>query len=246
MMQHSQERRRGSAFSIRLTPEERAELESRRAAHPGPRGLGPWLIWHALGTTRAPAKNPSRATRSRGETPVNERLILDLCGGSGAWSRPYFYAGYPVRVIDLSTPRVGVDVRTFVPPPDVWGVLAAPPCNQFSMASRKSYDERDFVEGMACVNACMRIILQCQPKWWALENPKHGHLAKFLGRARDTWEPCDFGDPWTKMTSIWGSFVIPERGPFVKPRGSAMSRRTPAARAVTPSGFARAFMRANP
>ncbi len=128
----------------------------------------------------------------------------------------------------------------------MWGILAAPPCTEFSIARNGHPDRpRDFVAGMATVNACMRIILQCRPKWWALENPT-GHLSKFLGTPRDTWEPCDFGDPWTKRTSIWGEYTIPTRGPFVQPTGSAMQRSTAALRAVTPPGFARAFYEANP
>ena len=29
------------------------------------------------------------------------KLILDLCGGTGSWSKPYKEAGYDVRVITL-------------------------------------------------------------------------------------------------------------------------------------------------
>ena len=52
------------------------------------------------------------------------RVILDLCGGTGAWSRPYADAGYDVRVITLPE----YDVRLFrgLPYP-VHGILAAPP-----------------------------------------------------------------------------------------------------------------------
>ena len=32
---------------------------------------------------------------------VNEyKIILDLCGGTGSWSKPYKENGYDVRVID--------------------------------------------------------------------------------------------------------------------------------------------------
>ena len=31
----------------------------------------------------------------------NNKIILDLCGGTGAWSKPYRDAGYDVRVITL-------------------------------------------------------------------------------------------------------------------------------------------------
>jgi hypothetical protein len=152
------------------------------------------------------------------------------------------------------------DVRTFRPPNEtVWGILAAPPCDQFSLARNgHPYKERDFVRGMACVNACLRIIQQCAPRWWALENPA-GLLSKFLGTPRDVFEPCDFGDPWTKRTAIWGDFRIPKRGPFVQPVGGGPlcalcdpeSRKTTWCsradhRAVTPPGFARAFFEANP
>lgn len=134
------------------------------------------------------------------------------------------------------------DVRIYVPPAGVWGVLAAPPCAEFSMAKRAP---RDLVAGMEAVNACMRIILQCRPQWWALENPT-GHLPKFLGPPRDVFEPTDFGDPWTKRTALWGDFQIPTRGPHVVAQGSAMDRRSSADRAITPPGFAAAFCRANP
>jgi hypothetical protein len=111
---------------------------------------------------------------------------------------------------------------------------------------------------MACVNACMRIIAQVSPRWWALENPA-GLLSRYLGTPRDAWEPCDFGDPWTKRTAIWGEYSIPKRGPYVQPLGGGPlcrvcdpeRRRTTwcnnaGHRAVTPPGFARAFFAANP
>jgi hypothetical protein len=253
--------RRGAVFSVRVTDEQRARLESLQERD-GPRSLGPWLLWRALGDrggstgadrrrgTTAPGAPgrvlPARAGSS-GNTapapaaviPLGKRTILDLCAGSGAWSEPYRRAGY--RVLRVTLPRL--DVRTFVHKGPAWGVLAAPPCQEFSPAKRGA---RDFVEGMACVNACLRIVLQTRPRWWALENPV-GKLATWLGRPRDVFDPCDFGDPWTKRTALWGDFALPERGPFVKPAASKVRlERTSAARAVTPAGFARAFFEANP
>ena len=32
---------------------------------------------------------------------MTEKIILDLCGGSGSWSRAYQAAGYDVRLITL-------------------------------------------------------------------------------------------------------------------------------------------------
>ena len=57
------------------------------------------------------------------------KIILDLCGGTGSWSKPYKDAGYDVRVITLPD-----DVRLYAPPDNVHGILAAPPCTEFSFA----------------------------------------------------------------------------------------------------------------
>lgn len=35
-----------------------------------------------------------------------DKIILDLCGGTGAWSRPYTEAGYDVRIITLPEENV--------------------------------------------------------------------------------------------------------------------------------------------
>lgn len=53
----------------------------------------------------------------------SDKIILDLCGGTGSWSKPYAEAGYDVRVITLPEH----DVRTYIPPRGVYGILAAPP-----------------------------------------------------------------------------------------------------------------------
>lgn len=238
--------RRGAVFSVRVTEEERAALQRLQEQRGGPRSLGPWLVWRALEGEpgdRAGTTGSSLPTVSTRYYREDKRIILDLCAGSGSWSEPYASAGY--RVVRVTLPEL--DVRTFRPPANVWGVLAAPPCTEFSLAKngQEGPDDRDFVEGMACVNACMRIVAQCRPAWWALENPT-GYLSRFLGTPRDVFQPCDFGDPWTKRTALWGDFALPRRGPFVEPEGSAMDRSTAADRAVTPPGFARAFFEANP
>lgn len=272
-MQTGRGNRRGVNFTVRVTEEARAELESAIADGGGPRALGAWLLWAGLerarrrgtapagdGTAAAvavpaqaghcllereaeavPGPGSARALAAAGQCRAGSalpRLVLDLCGGSGAWSQPYRAAGYRVQLVTLPA----ADVRWYVPPQDVWGVLAAPPCTEFSMA--KNGQPRDLVKGLETVVACLRVIALCRPRWWAIENPT-GLLGRFLGRPRDVFQPHDFGDPWTKRTALWGDFAIPRRGPFVVPL-SGMPGRDSDERAVTPPGFARAFFAANP
>ena len=172
------------------------------------------------------------------------RIILDLCSGTGAWSEPYVSAGYDVRRITLPS----CDVRSYVPPDRVWGVLAAPPCEAFSLARNGTpATEDELTCGLGVVSACLRIIATCRPCWWALENPV-GRLGHCLGTPTYTFQPWWFGDPWTKRTSLWGTFNLPRSGPdtYTTPNGSAAERSTRVERARTPPGFARAFFEANP
>lgn len=268
--QKSRGSRQGNVFTLRVTPAERERLEAMCAADIGPKSLGPWILWRALDTSpvarwrfgsAAPGKvipelgagvGTTAPAGSADETPIAERLILDLCAGSGAWSEPYREAGYPVQRVTL--PRGDVRVLP-LPKVKVWGVLAAPPCEEFSLA--KNGQPRDFLRGLETVSACMRVIVAAAPRWWALENPV-GLLSRWLGRPALVFEPFEFGDPWSKRTALWGSFELPRKGPFVRaidgggPICSLCSPDAPAVcsvashRAVTPGGFARAFREANP
>lgn len=135
------------------------------------------------------------------------KIILDLCGGTGSWSRPWALNGYDVRIITLPE----YDVRTYVPPDEVYGILAAPPCTEFSVLNCIAENRhRDFDAGMEIVEACLRIIKNTKCQWWALENPR-GHLREFLGPPTMTFQPWEYGDPWTKATDIWGEFNIPKK-----------------------------------
>ena len=151
---------------------------------------------------------------------MNDKVILDLCGGTGGWSKPYKEAGY--EVINVTLPEY--DVRTYVPPDSVYGILAAPPCTMFSLARTKANRLRDLKEGMECVRACLNIIWSCMEikqdtkkktlpfKFWALENP-NGMLKYFLGKPAFEFSPYEFGDGYKKRTHLWGWFNEPKKRP---------------------------------
>jgi len=133
----------------------------------------------------------------------SNKIILDLCGGTGSWSKPYKNAGYDVRLITLPDH----DVRTYEPPENVYGILAAPPCTEFSVAKAKWVRKTD--EGMEVVNACLKIIEKANPKFYAIENPV-GLLKDFIGKPKFTFQPWFFGDAWCKRTLLWGNFNNPQ------------------------------------
>jgi hypothetical protein len=111
------------------------------------------------------------------------------------------------------------DVREFEPPEGVHGILAAPPCTQFSISGARWWKSKpvSFLDdALDTVQSCLRIIRQSGCRWWALENPV-GRLRKFIGDPSWSFQPWEFGDPWFKKTCIWGEHEIPEKRPCRKP-----------------------------
>lgn len=179
------------------------------------------------------------------------KTILSLCDHTGTWSQPYEEAGYDVRRIDLNN---GADVRLFQALPyEVHGVLAAPPCTEFASSGARWWAGKDqalLLDALAIVDACFRVVATHKPEWWALENPV-GRLRDYIGPPKMRFDPCDYGDSYTKKTLLWGDFVEPTKTPVEPTDGSKMHLLPPspdraALRSVTPAGFARAFFEANP
>lgn len=125
---------------------------------------------------------------------MKKKIILDLCGGTASWSKPYSDAGYTVYNITLPEfdvtawceaemettdgrwiPAIGFglpvgddncapDVKLMVALEDIHGILAAPPCTMFSLARTRAKTPRDFAEGLRVVRACLDIVNYCRSK----------------------------------------------------------------------------------
>jgi len=144
---------------------------------------------------------------------MEKKIILDLCGGTGSWSRPYKDAGYDVKVITHPLHDVFdyIEYKDFIK--DVYGILAAPTCTMFSLARTTAKTPRDLEGGFKLVHRCLEIIWDCRLngnlKFWALENPM-GYLRQLLGKPPLTFDPKDYGANYTKKTDLWGYYNIPK------------------------------------
>ena len=202
-----------------------------------------------------------------GKLAAQNKLIIDLCGGTGSWSKPYKDAGHDVIVVT----HPDTDIFDFRLPKDyIFGILAAPPCTMFSLARTTASTPRDLRGGMRIVLRCLKIIREAMyredpPVFWALENPL-ALLVRFLGYPPLVYDPADYGDPYTKRTGLWGKFKVPVKNrvsltdqqmrdcsinnrilppvpdDYIVP---ADMRRQAVRRSITPTGFAQAFYRAN-
>ncbi len=139
------------------------------------------------------------------------KTILQLCADTGTDTKPYKDAGYNVILIGKD-----IGVENYHPPEDVYGIIANPVCTEFSAAAidngvMKKKRERDIEGGLFLVRHCQRIISECNPVFWAIENPATGQLKHYLGEPTMTYEPWHYGSPWTKKTALWGKFNKPGR-----------------------------------
>lgn len=210
----------------------------------------------------------------------SNKIILDLCGGTGSWSKPYREAGFDVRVITMprfdvkkcSFNRVRSEITFFstignhmtIYVPDVYGILAAPPCTQFSRARTVARTPRDLDGAMEIVQACLGIVQEVRKnpennlRFWALENPM-SMLRQLLGNPPHSFRGWEYGDKHVKFTDLWGYYSMPtkkvktppafDKKKWASPKCPAEYRHLKldraAIRAITPPGFAEAFFKAN-
>jgi hypothetical protein len=207
------------------------------------------------------------------------KTILSLFDFTGNWSKPYREAGYHVMQIDIKKGQDVFEVMAKVMADQVqareegfeWrvhGILAAPPCDDFASSGARWWQEKEKLpskyrdrgtfefkntveHSVAMVLATLEIVEQLKPAFWAIENPV-GRIRSLVPEIGAPWffNPCDFGDPYTKKTAIYGKFNRPKiTNPVLPIEGSKMHRMSSTKkteRSETPMGFAYAFFKANP
>lgn len=196
---------------------------------------------------------------------VRPETILLLCEASGETARPWREAGFATLCLDLTVD--GQDVR-LVSLTELlqllrqhrrrpFGLIAMPPCTHLAGSGARWWRDKGpaaLLEALSVVDACVRLaegLRGAGLQWFVLENPV-GRLSQYLGPPLMTFQPCDYGDPYTKRTCLWGwgfSTDLP-RTPVAPTEGSRMHRLPPGRerahlRSITPAGFSRAFYAAN-
>lgn len=196
------------------------------------------------------------------------KKIISMFDESGIWSGPYIDAAiktgeYDVYRFDI---KDGFDINEFSCEyllenwdfGEVHGVIAAPPCTDFASSGAWTWPDKDTdgrtAASMELVYMVLRTVELFDPKWWVLENPV-GRLPKLIPALKDYgpyyFNPCEFGDPWTKKTGLWGNFnrdaldalktpVDPDPDSWIMKLGGK-SERTKELRSETPPGFAKAW-----
>lgn len=134
------------------------------------------------------------------------KKILHLCADTGSDTQIYKQNGYEVILIGSD-----IGVENYHPPQDVYGIIANPPCTNFSSVRTSAKIPRNEEEGMRLVKECQRIIEEANPVFWVIENPATGLLKKYLGAPKFVYQPWEFGSSWSKKTALWGKFNAPQK-----------------------------------
>ena len=198
------------------------------------------------------------------------KTIISLFDHSGNWSQPYADQAvatgeYDVYRFDI---KDSLDILDFDCEylfetwgfSEVHGILAAVPCTDFSSSGAQYWGIKDSdgrtEQSVELVYQVLRCVELFGPEWWCIENPV-GRLPTLIPSLGRPWyfNPCDFGDPYTKKTGLWGDFNVQgleDRKTPVDPtdnwlmRLGGKSERTKELRSVTPPGFSSAWFQANP
>jgi len=164
----------------------------------------------------------------------------------------------------MGHPEVQSWSKRGAPGRNVYGILAAPPCTHFTNSGAQYWKKKDMdgrtLADTQIITHCLRIIATARPKFWAMENPT-GRFIRWMGMPKLVFNPCDYGDSYTKRTCLWCVFNEPRKRrvepEFVIARNGdrysknnwytgGNTKRTKELRSITPPGFARAFFEGNP
>ena len=175
------------------------------------------------------------------------KLCIDLCSGLGGFSQAFVDAGWEVVTVDIDpsfNPTVCADILT-LSASDIETktklrafsayekvvVVASPPCERFSRA-HALWPKKGIRKALEIAGACIELIINIQPKYWCLENPK-ARLRWFIGEPPHSVQLSDYGhngagagrrrNEWgtAKPTDLWGNIPFPmvEAQRLVKLRG---------------------------
>jgi hypothetical protein len=191
-------------------------------------------------------------------------LVVSCFDRSTEMVKPWAEAGYLCYCVDLQhepgehregiVVRVGEDVLEWLPPRgEVVFSAFAPPCTDVAVSGSRWFKDKGLGALIGALSMFQRSVELAE--WlgapYLIENPV-STVSTYWRGPDYSFDPCDYGDPWTKRTCLWTGrgFVMPPKRPVPPAFGSKMHKIGPSPeranlRSETPPGFARAVFEAN-
>lgn len=190
--------------------------------------------------------------------------VLSIFDYSTVMIKPWAEAGYQCICVDMqhtegeqtqgNITKVGCDIFEYLPPiTDYVAVFAFPPCTHLAVSGARWFKGKGLGKLADSIKLFHRAAQICE--WsgapYLIENPV-STISSYWRRPDYTFDPCDYGDPYTKKTCLWtgGGFVMPKKERVEPTKGSLMHKLPPSderanLRSKTPEGFALAVFEAN-
>lgn len=191
-------------------------------------------------------------------------IVISCFDKSTNMVKPWAEAGFLCYCVDIQNElgehrtgniiRVGADMLTWLPPREAIAMsFFFPPCTHLAVSGARWFGDKGLGalhEAIGLVNRS-RELAEYIGAPYLIENPV-STLSTYWRKPDHLFDPCDYGDPYTKKTCLWtgNGFVMPEKRPVPAHEGSKMHKLPPSAdradkRSETPMGFARAVFGAN-
>jgi hypothetical protein len=148
--------------------------------------------------------------------------------------------------------KVGANVLDWLPPRgDIAAAFFFPPCTDVAVSGARWFKDKGIGALKRAVELfewSVKIAEWCEAPY-LIENPV-STISTYWRKPDHTFDPCDYGDPYTKKTCLWtgGGFVMPEKKRVEPTEGSKMHLLPPSEdraslRSETPMGFANAVFK---
>lgn len=141
-------------------------------------------------------------------------IALFLYDRSTIMAKPWADAGFECWCVDIqhqgdnregNIRRIGADMRWWYPPAvNYVFAFAFPPCTHLAVSGARWFQAKGLpclAEGIELVERG-RAICEATGAPWGLENPV-SVLSSHMGKPDYSFNPCDYGDPYTKKTCLW-------------------------------------------
>jgi len=148
--------------------------------------------------------------------------------------------------------KVGADIRHWMPPKgNIVFAAFFPPCTHMSVSGARWFKGKGLfplAESIELFAHSIRIAeyLDCP---YFIENPV-STIASYWRKPDHVFDPCDYGDPWTKKTCLWtgNGFRMPPMKPVFPYDKDKIHKMPPSddranLRSETPMGFSNAIFK---
>lgn len=191
-------------------------------------------------------------------------IVISCFDKSTNMVKPWADAGYLCYCVDLQHApgetregniiKVGADMKEWMPPNEPIAFAAFfPPCTDVAVSGARWFKDKGLgalIKALSLFDISIKIA-EWSKAPYLIENPV-STVSTYWRKPDYTFDPCDYGDPYTKKTCLWtgGGFVMPQKNRVEPTQGSKMHLLPPSAdradlRSETPMGFANAVYESN-